>query len=418
MDFVQNSVAIFGNKKDFWLESKRNIMKKTILLSALIMMIGATMAQDSVRVKKKPKFVLGGDGVYLRDSTWKIGGYIAVTLSQTALYQWGPGGNNNFSFMLGANLYANHKKGKLIWDNSLDAKWGMVANGLIRSKALAQRNLQKSIDVLAIKSSVGYEINKALYASAKIAFESQFTPTYDYSLTDNQSGRFRRYTVSRFAAPAVLTLGPGLTWKPKDYFTLFFSPVEGKMTFVTKDSPGRDTTTFVQSPDTTASFTNAYYSNVDETRFGLKRGSDFMGELGWELDLLFQKDIVKNVNWKSHLNVFGAYMNKEFNTEMPNYYSGSDSMGTISIAATSLHIPVVKWDNDIVFKVNSWLSAALTVKLVYQYNAITPVDNYKNDTGKKGPDGITDKDKNGKTITAYNKLQIFEQFGIALSAKF
>lgn len=389
-------------------------MKKLILLTTLTMILGAAMAQDTLApLKKKPKFVLGGDGIYLRDSTWKLGGFLGFTVSQTALYQWGPGGSNNFAFLLGVNFYANHKKGKFIWDNGVDAKWGMVANCLIRNKGLAQRNLQKNIDFWAIKSMVGYELTKSLYAAARVGLESQFTPTYDYSLTDTSNGRFRRYTISKCAAPMVLTLGPGLTWKPKDYFTLFFSPVEGKMTFVTKDSPGRDTTTV---PDGT--FTDAYYSNVDETRFGLKRGKGFMGELGWELDLLFQKDIVKNVNWKSHLNVFGAYMNASYNTDLPTYYSAEDSVGVQVISDKTKHIPVVKWDNDIVFKVNAWLSATLSTRFVYQYNAQTPVDKRKNETGAKGPDGITDKDKNGNTVSAFNRLQIFEQFGLALSFKF
>ena len=185
------------------------------------------------------------------------------------------------------------------------------------------------------------------------------------------------------------------------------------MTFVTKDHPGRDTTTL---PDGT--FTNAHYTDVDETRFGLKRGSGFMGELGWELDLLFQKDIVKNVNWKSHLNVFGAYMNGSYNTLLPKYYADQDSMGTIAIKETTKHIPVVKWENDIVFKVNSWLSATLSTKFIYQYNAQVPIDVRHNDTNKKGPDGVTDKDKFGNTVAGFKKLQIFEQFGLGLSVKF
>lgn len=371
------------------------------------------MAQDVAAVKKKVKPKFGGDGIYLRDSTWKIGGYAGVMVSQTALYQWGPGGNNNFAFLISGNFYANYKKDKIISDNSLDAKWGMVANGLIRNKALARSNLQKNIDVFAIKSMVGYEVSKSLYVAAKLGFESQFTPTYDYSLTDTVNGEFRRYTVSKFAAPAVLTIGPGLTWKPKPWFTMFFSPVEGKMTFVTQDSPGRDTTTL---PD--GSFTDAHYNNVDETRFGLRRGEYFMGELGWELDLLFQKDIVKNVNWKSHLNVFGAYLNASYNTVMPKYYADQDSVGSVTIKETNKHIPVLKWDNDIVFKVNSWLSATLSAKFVYQFNALVPIDVRKNENNKKGPDGITDKDKAGATVNAYNKIQIFEQFGISLTAKF
>jgi len=68
-------------------------MKKGLLLSMLLLIIGAAMAQDSIPpVKKKIKPVFGGDGVYLRDSTWKIGGYAGILLNQTALYQWGPGG--------------------------------------------------------------------------------------------------------------------------------------------------------------------------------------------------------------------------------------------------------------------------------------------------------------------------------------
>jgi len=393
-------------------------MKRALLFCLCVVLTAAAWAQtDSTVVVKKRfqngKAKFGGDGVYLRDSTWRIGGNISVLLSQTALYQWGPGGNNNFSFLLSGNFFANYKKGKLIADNSIDAKWGMVANGLIRNKALAQSNLQKNIDVLAIKSMVGYQVTNSLYAAARLGFESQFTPTYDYSLTDTSNGRFRRYTVSKFAAPAVLTIGPGLTWKPKEYFTLFFSPVEGKMTFITPDSDGRDTTT---APDGT--FTDNYYNDVDEVRFGLKRGDFFMGELGWELDLLFQKDIIKNVNWKSHLNVFGAYMNRSYNTSMPVYYADIDSMGTVEINPVTRHIPVVKWENDIVLKVNSWLSATLSCKFVYQYNALVPIDVRKNDTNKKGPDGITDKDKNAITRTGYNRLQIFEQFGVSLTAKF
>lgn len=394
-------------------------MKQWILALALTCTVLGAFAQikDSVAVepapKHKPKAVLGGDGIYLRDSTWKIGGFAGVTLSQTALYQWAPGGSNSFSFLVAAGGYANYKKGKLLWENSLDVKWGMVANGLIRRAALARRNFQKNIDLLALKSNFGYEITKSLYVSAKVGFESQLSRSYDYTLTDTAKGAYRKYTVSKFGAPAVLTIGPGLTWKPKDYFSLFFSPAEGKMTFVTPDHDGRDTTTLVDG-----SFTNNYYSDVDETRFGLKRGSSFMGELGAELDMVFQKDIVKNVNWKSHLNVFVSYLNANYNTEQPRYFSDADSMGVTIISDATKHIPIVKWDNDIVFKINKFLSATLSARFVYQYNAQTPVDKRDNTSGEKKPDGITDLDKFGKPVLAFNKLQIFEQFGIGLALKF
>src|SRR5205085_10215031 len=107
---------------------------------------------------------------------------------------------------------------------------------------------------------------------------------------------------------------------------------------------------------------------------------------GWELDLLFQKELVKNVFWKSHLNVFGAYMNQSYNQELPKYYEDQDSVGTVTIAVTTKYIPVVKWDNDFIFKINKYLSATLSTKFIYQYNAQVPIDKFDNETGKKGGD--------------------------------
>ena len=125
-----------------------------------------------------------GTGFYLRDSTWKMGGFAAFNVNQVALYQWSQGGTPSFSFLVSGNGYAKYKKKKLIWDNNVDVKWGMVATGLIRSAALARQNLQKNIDILQFNTSVGYEITKSLYASFKLDFLSQFSKSYDYSQTN------------------------------------------------------------------------------------------------------------------------------------------------------------------------------------------------------------------------------------------
>lgn len=366
-------------------------------------------AKDTIITKKvKVKFLqlLGGDGVYLRDSTWKIGGFIGANVAQTALYQWAPGGTNSFSVLFSVSAYANYKKGKVSWCTNLDMKYGMVAVGLIRNAGLAKRNFQKNIDVIQLSTNVGYDITDHLYFSGKASFLSQFAPTYDYSQTDTSGGGFKRYVVSKFAAPAIITLGPGFTWKPKDYFTLFITPVEGKITVVAG-----------QQKDT-SKLSDSYYTGVDPTRFGLQANSTYMAQLGAELDILFQKDIIKNVNWKSHLNVFESYINSSYNTILPFYYSGPDSMGTINVSKKTQFIPTLTWDNDIVFKINKVLSATLSTRFIYQYNAQVPIDVKHNSNGNKGPDGVTDVDKFGKTILSYNKLQIFEQFGIGLAFKF
>ena len=52
-------------------------MKKVFLLSMLTLILGAANAQEPAKTeKKKHKVVMGGDGVYLRDSTWRIGAFI------------------------------------------------------------------------------------------------------------------------------------------------------------------------------------------------------------------------------------------------------------------------------------------------------------------------------------------------------
>ncbi len=351
--------------------------------------------------------------IQLKDTAWKIGGFAGISLSQVALYQWAPGGTNNFAFLFSGNFFTKYKKNKLSWESNLDLKWGMVANGLIRNASLARKNLQKNIDLIQFNSNFGYQVTKSLYVSTRLGFESQFTRSYDYTLTDTVSGRFRRLTISRFGAPAMLTLGPGMSWKPKPWFTLFFSPVQGKMTFVSADREKRDTAT-----NADGSFTDNYYNDVDETRFGLKAGSSFMGELGAELDIMFQKDIVKNVNWKSRLNVFVTYLNKEYNTLIPTYNNDTQLPDFIVLSESSKHIPVIKWDNDIVFKINKFLSATLSTRFVYQYNAQLPVDREDNQTKEKGPDGVTDIWPDGTPKVKHNSLQIFQQLGIGLSYKF
>jgi hypothetical protein len=219
--------------------------------------------------------------------------------------------------------------------------------------------------------------------------------------------------VSRIVAPAILTIGPGLTYKPVEYFTLFFSPVEGKMTFVKYDHIRKDTTTL---PD--GSYTNNYYTDVDETRYGMLAGEKFMGELGAELDLLFQKDIIKNVNLKTHLNVFETYINRNYNTQIPSYDESLNLPAIKVIDDKTKHIPVVKWETDIVLKVNKYLSATLSTRFVYQYNALVPVDEVNNETGAKGADGYSDRWADGSPKLSHNRLQIFEQFGVGLSYKF
>ncbi len=60
---------------------------------------------------------------------WKKGGVFTATMAQTSLTNWVAGGENSFSVNGLFSGFANYKKGKSIWDNSLDVGYGIIKQG-------------------------------------------------------------------------------------------------------------------------------------------------------------------------------------------------------------------------------------------------------------------------------------------------
>ena len=66
-----------------------------------------------------------------KDSTdgWDLGGVASINLTQTSLTNWSAGGQNSISVAGLLSTYANLKKGKATWDNSLDVGYGLLRQG-------------------------------------------------------------------------------------------------------------------------------------------------------------------------------------------------------------------------------------------------------------------------------------------------
>ena len=60
---------------------------------------------------------------------WKTGGVFTATVAQTSLTNWVAGGQNSLSVNGLFSGFANYKKGKSIWDNSLDLGYGLMKQG-------------------------------------------------------------------------------------------------------------------------------------------------------------------------------------------------------------------------------------------------------------------------------------------------
>lgn len=277
---------------------------------------------------------------------WKYGGFGAINLNQAAFVNWAAGGSNSIAFTAVGNLYTNYKKKNLTWDNTIDASWGML---------YSKRKFRKNEDRFELNSKLGYAVHKHVSIAALIRFNTQFSPTYNYSSNDGV------YPLQAyFAAPAYLTMSLGIDYKPTSYFSLYVSPAAGKFTFVQPDP------------------------NIHEWNYGLDTGKVFRAEYGALLRATLNKEIVKNVSIWTQLDLFNNFTDKD-----------KGNRKNIDI----------DWQTRINLKISKYITASLYAQVLYDHN--TGVQVTKQDAS--GPP---------YTIMAHSKVQFREALGVGLSYKF
>ncbi len=261
-------------------------------------------------------FAMNTFGQATQDTTklWKKGGSFTVTFSQTSLTNWSAGGENALASNALANFYANYRKNKSAWDNTLQ-----MAYGLIKQDG---SDLQKNEDKIDFSSKYGYQASTNWYYSALLDFKSQFTTTYKY-VNDSVKNK-----ISNFLAPAYLLYGIGMDYKPNTIFSLYLSPVTGKTTIVT-DQELADAGSFGVEP-----------AEIDANGIKIKDGQNIKTELGAYLKLAFIKKIMTNTDLQSKLELFSSYTNNPENID-------------------------VNWEVLITMKVNKFITANVSTQLIY-----------------------------------------------------
>jgi len=204
-------------------------------------------------------------------SYWKKGGMASITFSQTSLTNWSGGGDNAVSTNALLDVFANFNKGKNSWENIMKLEYGLVKQG--------DEGVRKSIDKIDFTSKYGYKNGGRWFYTALFDFKTQFAKGYNYSSTDGVDD----VKVSNFLAPAYMTLSVGMDYKPNDIFSAYVSPLTSKMTIVNDDDLS------------------------DAGAFGVDAGDKFRCEFGAFTKLAVNKDIMKNVNFKSTLDLFSNY---------------------------------------------------------------------------------------------------------------
>jgi len=276
--------------EDKYFKNKKPIfMRKTFLLLLPLILLGS----------------LGGFSQTVdTTSLWTKGAKASFAFNQVSLTNWAAGGENSLGGNSFLNLYANLKKGKSTWDNSLDLAYGLVK--------LGDAKIRKSDDKIDFLSKYGHNIiHKNLFLSANLSFKSQFTEGYNYP---NDS-----IMISNFMAPGYLMLGLGLDYKPYPFLSISFLPLTGRLTFVT---------------DQTLSDAGAY---------GVDPGKQVRPEFGAAFKAVFEKDLVENVNLKSKLELFSNYLNRPQNID-------------------------INWEAMLMLKVNKFLSTFIGLQTVYDHD--------------------------------------------------
>jgi len=319
-------------------------MKKIFTVIGII--IAATLAaQDSIPPAKK-------------DTSWKVSGYFGLNFSQTALSNWQGGGQDNIAGNAILNIQAVYKKGKSEWLNKLDAQYGLI-------KTDGDRLFKKNIDQLFALSKYNLNaFNKYWFYAAQGDYRTQFAPGYNYN-GDSVVGTAR----SDINSPGYIQLAIGLDYKPTKYFSATFAPIAGKITVVNRQYLADEGAYGVEKAvlDTAGKIV----TNGKRSRF----------ELGGRVILRFKKDIFKNVNLDSYLDLFSNYANNPGNID-------------------------VVFNNLLTLKINKYFTANVISQVLYDDDVIT-----KRDWNKDG------KYDNAKDING-PRVQMLTTFAVGFGYKF
>ncbi|PID93735.1 MAG: hypothetical protein CSA95_06475 [Bacteroidetes bacterium] len=292
-------------------------MKKIVFIVALIIATGVTaLSQEKTE-----------QGAWTRTSE------VSFTFSQVSLTNWAAGGEGSIALNGMGNFSLTYKEGKNEWQNKLELAYGLVKVG--------EGVMKKSDDKIYFESKYGRRATEKLDWTAMFSFRSQFVKGFEYP--ENAD----KVLLSNLLAPAYINLSVGINWKPVSYFSAFFSPASPKFTIV-NDQVLSDRGSFGVTPG-------------EKTRF----------EFGGLAKFNFKKDILKNVNLASNLELYSNYLESPQNID-------------------------IRWDVVVFMKINSFLTANVTTNLLYDDDImITDAE------GKVGP-----------------RVQLKEILGVGLTFKF
>jgi hypothetical protein len=294
-------------------------MKKLILVFTGFLLAGYLHAQDDA------------------DTAWKVNGDLSVMFSQSSFTNWAPGGENSIAINSFFNFYAGYIKGKSKWENFLALAYGQTKTGDI--------DWRKNEDKIDFQSTYGLKAAEKWYYTANLNFKSQFAEGFDYH---DDVDSIKPEKISNFMAPGYISAGLGMEYKPVDYMSFYLAPITARWIIVTDQDLANIGAFGVEKAE-------YEFDPIDSVLTIKTEGERVRQEFGAYFRFLFDKEIVKNVNFTTKLELFSDYTRKAGNID-------------------------VNWDSMINMTVNDWITANFGFQLVYDHD--TPI---KDKDGNVGP---------------------------------
>ena len=272
-------------------------MNKLKLLSILLLFSCSLMQAQQIEEEHEKKLkTVAEDSV----DGWKFNGSTNVNFAQSAFSNWVAGGVNSYAVTALVNLRLAYKKKTFTWENNLTSGYGIMVRDDV--------GFVKTDDKFDFDSKVGRLAGKGWYYSGLLNFKTQFTDGYARLGSSD--------IISRLLAPAYTIGAVGIDKKFGSILSLFIAPITVKNTFVM----------------------DQVLSNAGA--FGVDPGKHFRSEFGGYIKLSFQKELMKNITFKTKVDLFSNYLKNPQNID-------------------------VNWESILTMKVNKYISATITASLIY-----------------------------------------------------
>lgn len=260
-------------------------MKKSFWLAAMVLLTAMGTARADNDIINEPVAAPADDSVQARKGlaagSWTTTSTPALKVDENYYSNWAATGVSQVSFIGTFNGDYKYTHPKFIWDNVVDLALGVNWQDLVDNDSSSFfETRRKNDDKIDLTSTFSMKLKNAWNVNASANFKSQFMDGFKYASPEDEGT-----LVSSFMAPGYLTTAIGFECK-KEFWNVSLSFLTGKTTFLLDED-----------------VVNAgQLYGVDTSN-----GKRVYAGLGSYVKFYFKKDIAKNLNFYTRLELFYDY---------------------------------------------------------------------------------------------------------------